>query len=295
VQAVRMACLRAMFKGVVTPEQIRYAPNRPVIASDEEYDRQYLERLATKCRPGDNGCIVVPDVFHNEDGYAIVHHRKHGQFAHRVVVILKKGPIPPDKMACHRCGNHGCVNDEHLYVGTMKAERGRYGCDGTTPGTAENALLSRPRVHGGEHSLDWPSKVQAKLQALRADPRTNQSRVAARSGGNAAGRRARISASESWLQKTASKEANRGGVMTRAKPQREHEKCKARMREMVAKLQEYVRTYSDQAHYEDYSDKTFLDDMLYGIGLSMQVGTPTDFTGAGGYERFKQKLREHLK
>jgi hypothetical protein len=83
--------------------------------------------------------------------------------------------------------------------------------------------------------------------------------------------------------------------MTRAKPQREHEKCKARMREMVAKLQEYVRTYSDQAHYEDYSDKTFLDDMLYGIGLSMQVGTPTDFTGAGGYERFKQKLREHLK
>lgn len=76
---------------------------------------------------------------------------------------------------------------------------------------------------------------------------------------------------------------------------REHEKAKKRMREMVAKFQEYVRTYSDQSHFEEYSDKTFLDDMLYGIGLSMQVGTPTDYTGAGGYERFKQKLREHLK
>lgn len=72
--------------------------------------------------------------------------------------------------------------------------------------------------------------------------------------------------------------------------------CKRRqMRERVAAFQEYVRTYSDQSSYEDYSVKTFLDDMLYGIGLSMQIGTPTDYTGAGGYERFKQALREHLK
>jgi hypothetical protein len=76
---------------------------------------------------------------------------------------------------------------------------------------------------------------------------------------------------------------------------REQVKRRKRMREMVAKFQDYVRTYSGQSHYEDYSDKTFVDDMLYGIGLSMQVGTPTDYTGAGGYERFKQALREHLK
>lgn len=67
-----------------------------------------------------------------------------------------------------------------------------------------------------------------------------------------------------------------------------------RMREMVAKFQDYVRTYSDQAFYETYRDETFLHDMLYGIGLSLQIGTPTDYTGAGGYERFKQKLREVL-
>lgn len=65
-----------------------------------------------------------------------------------------------------------------------------------------------------------------------------------------------------------------------------------RMREMVALFQHYVATYSNQSHYETYSDKTFLDDMLYGIGISI-IGA-ADYTGAGGYERFKQKLREHL-
>lgn len=70
------------------------------------------------------------------------------------------------------------------------------------------------------------------------------------------------------------------------------QRARRRMREMVAKFQKYVATYSEQAHFEDYSDKTFLDDMLYGIGISF-VG-PDDYTGPGGYERFKQKLLGHL-
>lgn len=68
-----------------------------------------------------------------------------------------------------------------------------------------------------------------------------------------------------------------------------------RMRKIVAKMQEYVATYSQQTSYDMYSDKTFLDDMLYGIGLALQIGSAKDNTGAGGYERFKQELREHLK
>lgn len=74
---------------------------------------------------------------------------------------------------------------------------------------------------------------------------------------------------------------------------RDTEKRRKAMRWRVKYLQDYVNTYSDQAHYEDYSDKTYVDDMLYGLGLSM-VG-PADYTGPGGYERFKQYLREHLK
>lgn len=69
---------------------------------------------------------------------------------------------------------------------------------------------------------------------------------------------------------------------------------KVRMRQMVRAFQKYVATYDGQSGYENYSDKTFLDDMLYGVGLSLQIGTPTDYTGPGGYERFKERLRQHL-
>jgi hypothetical protein len=69
---------------------------------------------------------------------------------------------------------------------------------------------------------------------------------------------------------------------------------KTRMRQMVRAFQKYVETYSGQDGYETYSDKTLLDDMLYGIGLSLQIGTPTDYSGPGGFERFKQRLREHI-
>lgn len=120
--AVRTALMRELERGHVTAEQIGYQPRPGTGRSlpDQEYDARYLEKLDAKSRPGANGCIEVPDVFHNADGYAIVHHRSLGQFAHRVVTILKKGPIPPGKMACHDCGNHGCVNEDHLYIGTMK-------------------------------------------------------------------------------------------------------------------------------------------------------------------------------
>ena len=68
-----------------------------------------------------------------------------------------------------------------------------------------------------------------------------------------------------------------------------------KMRAAVDHLRDYVGTYNEQAHYQDYTDKTYVDDILYGLGLSMQHLIPSDFYGAGGYERFKQYLREHLK
>jgi hypothetical protein len=77
--------------------------------------------------------------------------------------------------------------------------------------------------------------------------------------------------------------------------QRKLEWRRERMRQAVAGFQLYVSTYSDQPGYQDYYDETFINDMLYGIGLAMQTGTPTDYSGPGGFERFKQRLREHLK
>lgn len=83
--------------------------------------------------------------------------------------------------------------------------------------------------------------------------------------------------------------------MTDPVPSKKLTKQQKRMRAIVAKFQDYVATYTEQAHYDTYQDKTFLDDMLYGIGTAIGSETAADYTGPGGYERWKQTLREFLK
>jgi hypothetical protein len=72
---------------------------------------------------------------------------------------------------------------------------------------------------------------------------------------------------------------------------RDAERARKRMKLIVGRLQEYVRTYSDQAHFEDYSDTIFIDDMLYGIGLALE---PLEHQCASGFDKFKAVLRQRL-
>lgn len=66
---------------------------------------------------------------------------------------------------------------------------------------------------------------------------------------------------------------------------------KKRIESAVKYLREYMNTYDQQIGYADYSDRTYIDDVLYGLGVSLSK----EYQFAGGYRKFKALLLEHLR
>ena len=64
-----------------------------------------------------------------------------------------------------------------------------------------------------------------------------------------------------------------------------------RMRKAIAYMRNYMVEYHKQTACMDYSDATFIDDVLYGLGVALH-GTSCSY--ANGYEAWKEKLRAHL-
>ena len=59
----------------------------------------------------------------------------------------------------------------------------------------------------------------------------------------------------------------------------------------VAYMQKYMATYDKQPLYTEYSEDTYIRDLLYGCGASLG----REYQMAGGFEKFKARLRELLK
>lgn len=68
-------------------------------------------------------------------------------------------------------------------------------------------------------------------------------------------------------------------------------KRQKRMQKIVAAMELYVAGYTEQSSYLDYSDETFINDMLYGIGLALDR---REFGMGAGFDRFKKRLRGYL-
>lgn len=66
---------------------------------------------------------------------------------------------------------------------------------------------------------------------------------------------------------------------------------KTRMQLAVSSLQTYIATYDKQAGYQHYSDETFINDVIYGLGVALD---PSGYAYADGFDRFKDRLRRHL-
>lgn len=68
--------------------------------------------------------------------------------AHRLAYVLSKGAIPTGKLVLHSCDQPGCVNPDHLRVGTQKQNRADAVARGRVPSGMlhHSAKLSRSDV-----------------------------------------------------------------------------------------------------------------------------------------------------
>lgn len=104
----------------------------------------------------------------NPDGYGNFSYKGWSQKAHRIAYELFVGAVPDGLFVCHRCDVPGCVNPNHLFIGTNKDNVHDMLAKGRSP------ILGKlpPPVTCGEANIR--SKLTAeKVREIRASTDSN--------------------------------------------------------------------------------------------------------------------------